>query len=64
MKPGMTCYWQTRRNRDSTTFDERVDLDLWGPYALEVDDLNTARGLIVSYAEYCIHIVPVGEPES
>lgn len=25
----MTCYWQTRRNRDSITFDEWVDLDLW-----------------------------------
>lgn len=30
VKPGMTCYWQTRRNRDSITFDEWVDLDLWG----------------------------------
>ena len=29
VKPGMTCYWQTRRNRDSITFDEWVDLDLW-----------------------------------
>ena len=29
VKPGMTCYWQTRRNRDSVTFDEWVDLDLW-----------------------------------
>lgn len=28
MKPGLTCYWQTRRNRDSITFDEWVDLDL------------------------------------
>lgn len=25
---GMTCYWQTRRNRDAITFDEWVDLDL------------------------------------
>lgn len=25
---GITCYWQTRRNRDSITFDEWVDLDL------------------------------------
>lgn len=25
---GLTCYWQTRRNRDSITFDEWVDLDL------------------------------------
>lgn len=29
VKPGMTCYWQTRRNRDSITFDEWADLDLW-----------------------------------
>ncbi|OUP08463.1 sugar transferase [Collinsella sp. An2] len=25
---GITCIWQTRRNRDSITFDEWVDLDL------------------------------------
>ncbi|MEE0827495.1 MAG: sugar transferase [Eggerthellaceae bacterium] len=25
---GITCYWQARRNRDSITFDEWVDLDL------------------------------------
>lgn len=25
---GITCYWQTRRNRDSISFDEWVDLDL------------------------------------
>ena len=29
VKPGATCYWQTRRNRDSITFDEWIDLDLW-----------------------------------
>lgn len=28
MKPGITCYWQTRRNRDTISFDEWVDLDL------------------------------------
>lgn len=28
IKAGITCYWQTRRNRDSITFDEWVDLDL------------------------------------
>ena len=28
VKPGMTCYWQTRRNRDAISFDEWVDLDL------------------------------------
>ena len=33
VKPGMTRYWQTRCNRDSVTFDEWVDLDLWWAYA-------------------------------
>ena len=28
VKPGITCYWQTRRDRDSITFDEWGDLDL------------------------------------
>lgn len=28
VKQGITCYWQTRRNRDSITFDEWVELDL------------------------------------
>lgn len=28
VKPGITCYWQTRMNRDAITFDEWVDLDL------------------------------------
>lgn len=28
VKQGLTCYWQTRRNRDSITFDEWVNLDL------------------------------------
>ena len=28
VRPGITCYWQTRRNRDSIGFDEWVDLDL------------------------------------
>lgn len=28
VKQGLTCYWQTRRNRDSITFDEWVGLDL------------------------------------
>ena len=27
-KPGITCYWQTRRNRDAIGFEEWVDLDL------------------------------------
>ncbi len=29
VKPGMTCYWQTRRNRDAISFAEWVELDLW-----------------------------------
>lgn len=28
VKPGITCFWQTRRNRDSITFDEWIALDL------------------------------------
>ena len=32
VKPGIACYWQTRRNRDSITFDEWVDLDLWDDF--------------------------------
>lgn len=28
VKPGITCYWQARRNRDSISFEEWVDLDL------------------------------------
>ena len=28
VKPGITCYWQTRMDRDRITFDEWVNLDL------------------------------------
>lgn len=28
VRGGLTCYWQTRRNRDSITFDEWIELDL------------------------------------
>ena len=28
VRGGLTCYWQTRRNRDSISFDEWVNLDL------------------------------------
>ena len=28
VQPGITCYWQTRLNRDTIGFDEWVDLDL------------------------------------
>ncbi|WP_302143143.1 sugar transferase [Senegalimassilia anaerobia] len=44
VKPGMTCYWQTRRNRDSITFDEWVDLDLCDGIAPE--DVVSYWGII------------------
>ena len=55
VKPGMTCYWQTRRNRDSITFDEWVDLDLlyikkssaWTDFKLVIQTIGvvlTAQG--------------------
>jgi lipopolysaccharide/colanic/teichoic acid biosynthesis glycosyltransferase len=28
IKQGITCYWQTRKDRDSITFDEWIELDL------------------------------------
>ena len=53
VKPGMTCYWQTRRNRDSITFDEWVDLDLW-----------VGRGLPPSMIEFDIQIVSMARAMS
>ena len=55
VKPGITCYWQTRRNRDSITFDEWVDMDLlyikqcsvWADFKLIVQTIGvvlTAQG--------------------
>lgn len=55
VKPGMTCYWQTRRNRDSITFDEWVELDLlyikkcsvWSDFKLVIQTIGvvlTAQG--------------------
>ena len=55
VKPGMTCYWQTRRNRDAITFEEWVELDLlyikkcsvWGDFKLVVQTVGvvlTAQG--------------------
>lgn len=55
VKLGLTCYWQTRRNRDSITFDEWVDLDLlyikkfsvWSGFKLiiqTIDVVLTAQG--------------------
>jgi hypothetical protein len=32
----ITCYWQSRRNRDSISFDEWIDLDLCKPDWLEL----------------------------
>lgn len=55
IKQGLTCYWQTRRNRDSITFDEWIDLDLlyirkcsvWADFKLIVQTVGcvlTAQG--------------------
>lgn len=55
VKQGLTCYWQTRRNRDSITFDEWVELDLlyvrkcsvWSDFKLIVQTVGvvlTAQG--------------------
>ena len=55
VKLGLTCYWQTRRIRDSITFDEWVDLDLlyikkfsvWSDFKLiiqTIDVVLTAQG--------------------
>ena len=52
---GLTCYWQTRRNRDSITFDEWVGLDLlyvkqcsaWADFKLIIQTVGvvlTAQG--------------------
>ncbi len=41
---GITCYWQTRRNRDDISFDEWVDLDL---LYLEQCSVKTDAKLIV-----------------
>lgn len=54
-KPGITCYWQTRKNRDAITFDEWVNLDLlyiksasaWSDFKLLVQTIGvvlTAQG--------------------
>jgi exopolysaccharide biosynthesis polyprenyl glycosylphosphotransferase len=55
IKPGITCYWQTRRNRDDISFDEWVGLDLlyikkcsaWADFKLIVQTVGvvlTAQG--------------------
>ena len=55
VKPGMTCYWQTRRNRDAITFDEWVEMDLlyikkcsaWSDFKLVIQTIGvvlTAQG--------------------
>lgn len=55
VKPGITCYWQTRRNRDSISFDEWIELDflyikqcsLWTDFKLIVQTVGcvlTAQG--------------------
>lgn len=49
VKPGITCYWQTRRNRDSITFDEWVDLDLWHGVEEGLDVKAIAERLVAEY---------------
>lgn len=55
VKPGITCYWQTRRSRDDISFDEWVALDLlyikqcsvWSDFKLIVQTVGvvlTAQG--------------------
>ena len=55
VKAGITCYWQTRNNRDAITFDEWVDLDLlyvkqcsvWSDFKLVIQTVGvvlTAQG--------------------
>lgn len=55
VKPGITCYWQTRKNRDAIGFDEWVDLDLlyinqcsaWADFKIVVQTVGcvlTAQG--------------------
>ena len=55
VKAGITCYWQTRHNRDAITFDEWVDLDLlyikqcsvWSDFKLIIQTVGvvlTAQG--------------------
>ena len=55
VKPGMTCCWQRRRNRDAITFDEWVELDLlyikkcsaWSDFKLVIQTVGvvlTAQG--------------------
>ncbi|MDO4405076.1 MAG: sugar transferase [Atopobiaceae bacterium] len=55
VKAGLTCYWQTRQNRDTIGFDEWIDLDLlyirkcgiWTDFKLIVQTIGvvlTAQG--------------------
>ncbi len=55
VKPGLTCFWQTRRNRDAISFEEWVELDLlyirkcsaWADFKLVIQTVGvvlTAQG--------------------
>ncbi len=55
VSPGLTCYWQTRRNRDAISFAEWVELDLmyikqcsvWADFKLVIQTIGvvlTAQG--------------------
>lgn len=53
VKPGMTCYWQTRRNRDSITFDEWVDLDLSRDSCAWM-----ALSILATFVRFCLDTLP------
>jgi len=44
IKPGITCYWQTRNNRDSISFDEWIYLDLL--YILQCGVITDAKLIV------------------
>ena len=52
VKPGMTCYWQTRRNRDAISFAEWVELDLWRRFA------NAGATVAVRLSALRLHLQP------
>ena len=43
LRNGLSCYWQTRRNRDTITFDEWIDLDLCGAMVPDTNHRHSQR---------------------
>lgn len=56
VRPGITCYWQTRRNRDAITFDEWVDLDL-----LYIKQCSVAVDVKLIMQTVCVVLTAQGE---